>query len=403
MKILFVSTSIPPATDMQTTRNIYLIKSLLKKGNEVDILTCKAEGTIDTEFFEVLSKTNVFTTPKPSLLKLHEHINTAKIPRLIKKVYNVFINYFAIPDLYKGWDTVATEFIKKNKMFDYDVILTSSGSYTAHAIGNKWKKITQKKWIAEYGDPWGLDKYGKRRIINMAIENKMISNVDGIVFTTQPTIDAYEKEYKHKSEYCLVPCGFSSIIEDKKVNSKDNNRISFIYTGIAYKRDRDLTSIIRVVGSKGKEIDFTLIGTLSGAFISESRKFDNVKCNGRVPYNESLDMISKSDILVHIGNFGTLQVPGKTYIYLASKKPILYIKQEKKCDPTEQVLKDFPGVVIAENNEKDIERAVSYIISNYSDIKQKSEMRCESEKLKKYDWENLGSFFSDFVLHQVAK
>lgn len=400
MKLLFVSTSIPPATDMQTTRNIYLIKTLIEKGNEVEILTCKADGTIDKEFEKILVQTRVFSTLKPYMLQFHERINMSQIPSAIKKIYNVFINYIAIPDLYKGWEKIAIDFIKQKKMYDYDAIVTSSGSYTAHIVGEKWKRFTNKKWIAEYGDPWGLDKYGNKRIINMAIENKIISSVDGLVFTTQPTINAYEKHYSHKVNYCLVPCGFSNVIED---NQGVTEKISFIYTGIAYKRDRDLTSFIRVIGNKSEDVDFTLIGTLSGSFISESYKYENVLCKGRVSYNKSLEIISKSDVLVHIGNFGTLQVPGKTYIYLASKKPILYIKQEKKCDPTEQVLKEFPGVVIAENNEKDLERAVSYIILNYKELKHNSEIRCESEQLKKYDWNNLGLIFSDFVLTQVEK
>ena len=52
MKVLFVSTSIPPETDMQTTRNIYLIDAFLKAGHSVDIITCgeyfKGQSSFDT-------------------------------------------------------------------------------------------------------------------------------------------------------------------------------------------------------------------------------------------------------------------------------------------------------------------------------------------------------------------
>ena len=152
MKILFVSTSIPPATDMQTTRNMYLIQALQKENNDVDILTCGSvdEENISPEFKSVLSKSKVFRTDYPHFYKHHIEVNECSRNAFTKKMHNVFINYLAIPDLYRGWEKKGLKLIEKNNLFDYDILITASGSYTAHIIGNEWCDRTKKKWIAEY-------------------------------------------------------------------------------------------------------------------------------------------------------------------------------------------------------------------------------------------------------------
>ena len=393
MKVLFVSTSIPPATDMQTTRNMYLIQSMIERGYDVDIITCVEEGEIDYQFNRILSPLTIYRTNKPMVLRWHNFINR-RGSGIIKKIHNVLINYVAIPDLYVGWNFSATKLIKNEKLFDYDIMITSSVSYTAHMVGHEWKKLTNRKWVAEYGDPWGLDENGHIRKTNAAIEKRIISNCDGFVFTTQATIRAYEKYYNVDIPYCLVPCGYENIIED--IKGKSDGKIRFMYTGIAYKRARNLSNIIDVLGkqSKGK---MTLVGTVSDDFKKMCEVYENIEYTGRVPYNESLSLIASADVLVHIGNFGTMQVPGKTYIYLSSKKPILYIKQQLKNDPTSEVLERFSGVLICNNTMEEIASAVQELLENYEKYKLLAEERSKTLLIEEYKWDNLGKTFVDFM------
>lgn len=395
MRILFVSTSIPPATDMQTTRNIYLISSLLAKGHKVDILTCggyKVEGHL---FDNILSETVVYRTKEPWVLRWHKYISTHIKIKLLLKLHNVFINYYAIPDIYSGWGGIALKYIKENNLFDYDVIITSSGSYTAHEVGNKWKRISSKTWIAEYGDPWGLDKYGNINRLYYKLEKPLMSICDGFVFTTQSTIDAYKKHYNAGIPYALVPCGFGEPINDNK-SLNLSNKLLFTYTGVAFKRDRNLSDFITSV-KENRRISAMLVGTISDDVKAQCANLENITITGRVPYEKSLEIIGASDVLVHIGNLGTMQVPGKTYIYLSSKKPILYIQQQPNNDPTLDVLKQFEGVVSCKNNLDEITNAISYIQLNYSELKSKAEKRFNSDLLKSYSWTRLGNIFEEFV------
>ena len=59
--------------------------------------------------------------------------------RIQRAHHNVLVNYYAVPDLYVGWEALALKMIKTNCLTNYDAIITSSGSYTAHSIGKQWK------------------------------------------------------------------------------------------------------------------------------------------------------------------------------------------------------------------------------------------------------------------------
>lgn len=394
MRILFVSTSFPPAVDMHTNRNVYLVRSLLEHGHSVDIMTCGEYKKGSSSFDSVLDKTISYRTKYPFVLRYHQFINKRCNFRFLKKIHNVLVNYYAVPDLYVGWEALALKMIKKNCLTNYDAIITSSGSYTAHSIGKQWKLLTGRKWIAEYGDPWGLDSYGNIRKLYYKLEYPIISSCDGLVFTTQATINAYRANYPSSVPYMLVPNGYDKVLEDSFRQKTDS--IKFIYTGIAYKKDRDLTSFIKAIG-ENKKSTADLVGTLGQDFIDISKNYSNVKYWGRVNYNESLSMISMSDVVVLIGNYGTLQIPGKTYAYLSCRKPLLYIQQQSESDPTYQLLMKFEGVVFCRNTENDLSAAIEEIVNNYPQLKVKAEQRCESDLLKQFTWNAIGDTFTSFV------
>lgn len=393
-RALFISTSIPPATDMQTTRNMYLIRSLINDGFSVDVLTCGNYSKGTSSFDAILDKISIHRTSYPSIQKWHRCAQRILRNTPFLKLHNVLINYYAKPDLFVGWNKVAEKYIKDNDLFDYDIVITSSGGYSAHFVGNYWKSKTGKKWIAEYGDPWGLDSFGNINNRYYEKEKIMLRNCDGIVFTTQSTIDAYKNHYDINIPYCLTPCGYDEIIENsQKIDSLD--KLVFTYTGVAYGKSRNLAYFLSAANCfNGLKVQ--IVGSYSNS-LKQSFRESNTEFLGRVSYSESLNIISRTDVLVHIGNYGTMQIPGKTYIYLSSKKPILYIQQQEANDPTWEVLREFDGVVHCKNDVNSIKEAIDYIIANYHDLKCAAEKRASSERIGRYRWDKLGENFTNFV------
>lgn len=394
MKILFISTSFPPAIDMHTNRNIFLVRALLERGHKVDVITCGTYSKGMSSFDDVLEKVNSYRTKYPLVHRYHNYVNKYCKNKMLKRIHNVLVNYYAIPDLYVGWESLVFKAIPTKNLSNYDMVITSSGSYTAHNIGRKWKKLTGVKWVAEYGDPWGLDAYGHVKKLNYKIEYPVITSCDGLVFTTQATIEAYKANYPSAVPYKLVPNGYDEILEDTPRRS--DNKILFIYTGVAYKKDRDLSHFIKAIGDNN-DATAELVGTLSPDFVALANEYANVNFRGRVNYADSFSMLSMSDVVVLIGNFGTLQVPGKTYAYLSSRKPLLYIQQQEASDPTFDLLKEFGGIVYCKNTECGLKNGVKQIIENFSQLKKQAEERCESEKMKQYKWTKVGKRFSDFI------
>ena len=395
MRILFISSSIPPATDMQTTRNMYLISSLIDDGHIVDVLTCGDYIAGQSSFDYVLDKVKIVRTEYPFIYRWHQCAQRVFKGTPFLKIHNVAVRYYAKPDLYRGWDNLV---INRNPLEDinqYDCVISSSGSYTAHLIAHKLKRDAHFCWVAEYGDPWGLDEYGNIKKQYKRKEEKLLSNCDGLVFTTQNTIDAYKRNYNLNIPVCLVQCGYGSIVDDIETVG-NNGRKTFTYTGIAYNSSRNLTPFL-LSASKHEGMTVNIVGTYSESLKQSLSKYSNIFFSGRVPYFESLNIQAKSDVLVHIGNFGSLQVPGKSYIYLSTKKPILYIRQEKQADPTFELMNSFPGVVCCENEEEAITRGISHILNNYAILKHDSEIRTTMPQLEKYRWDVLGKRFSEFV------
>lgn len=398
MKILFVSTSFPPATDMHTTRNMYLVDGLVRNGHKVDIITCGEYEPKQLMFDKALSSLKIYRTDYPFIYKWHKYMTSHCRFKPLLKVHNVFVNYYAIPDMYSGWERLVMKIVKKYDLLDYDVVITSSGSYTAHFFGKKWKLLTGKKWIAEYGDPWGLDGYGNIKKLYYKLEQPILSFCDGLVFTTQSTIDAYKRNYKNSIPYELVTGGYNAIIDD--IGDVSKNGIVFTYMGIAYKRDRNLGNVLSAIKNNNKTCG-QIVGTISDDIIEECKSISNIICRGRVPYEESLNIMASSDVMIIVGNFGKLQIPGKTYIYLSSKKPILYIQQQEEEDPTLSLLSKFKGVIVCKNTGDSISKAIDEIVFNYDKYKKEAESRCEADLFKNYSWEALGNQFEKFTLSIV--
>ena len=165
MRILFITTSFPPFMDMQSLRNIEIINYLATKGDNITIVYPFASW-LKYEDNHLLELQNVEKVPTlaPPLILFQHYLSKKSYLKFFLRIYNVIINYIAYPDLFMGWARIAKRVVRELLLRqEYDVILTSSGSYTAHFIGSWTAKNHNLCWIADYGDPWSLDKYGAEK------------------------------------------------------------------------------------------------------------------------------------------------------------------------------------------------------------------------------------------------
>ena len=387
--------------DMQTIRNIKLINRLVELGNSVTVLAPDAEWMPNDNKLTIRNEVKVWTTMPPYFIKFQHQLSKNKNLKFLLRTYNILSNYILIPDSFVGWARICKNELKSRLKNDsFDIAITSSGSYTSHSVG-KW--ISDKyeiKWIADYGDPYGLNIYGKKRRLIHLLEKRLLINCSGLFFTTQNTIDAYRKNYNlRKLPVFLLPCGFDYFQENLQKKPMHKG-ILVTYTGVAYSLSRNLSSaVIALSRLKERNVSFQIVGSYSQRFIDLAHKINatNVLFSGKVDFPTSLDIIYNADILIHIGNFGTLQIPGKTYIYLGMPKPIVYIRQEPGNDPTLELLNKFKGVVISENSPGEIVNSVNKIIDNYEYYISLATERIYSEELSRYSWKSIGDFFNQRI------
>jgi hypothetical protein len=187
----------------------------------------------------------------------------------------------------------------------------------------------------------------------------------------------------------------------EKHTTKQDKTINIVYVGVAFKGSRDITPLLdKIYKIKSPNIRMHFYGKVSDAFKAyvNSKEYNFVNFYGQIDYMSSIDIIAEADVLVIIGNDSKLQIPGKTYMYLASGKPILYIANQKlSYDPTWKLIKQFNGVYGFSQNLSNLEDTVINLDKNYDAFLKESNLRFDDPSLKKFDWKNLGSKFAKIV------
>jgi hypothetical protein len=121
------------------------------------------------------------------------------------------------------------------------------------------------------------------------------------------------------------------------------------YVGAASRRARNLIPLIEAIATARLQIPLQLqiVGDASAHFQAAAQQIglNAVEFTGRVSYRDSVRHICQAGILILVGNKSPYQIPGKSFLYLASGRPILYVYQmAERDDPTWQLLREFAGV-----------------------------------------------------------
>jgi glycosyltransferase involved in cell wall biosynthesis len=413
MKILFISSSVPPFPESQSIRNYFFVLELLKRGHEVVLIHPyfgKKDKTLCIEH-QHLSR---METELPKLAKVAARITSKNI--FLGRVINLLINAFIPPDPLHGWDSVVIERLKDYPMESVDVIISSSGSYTAHIAASVLKSNSPKlKWLADYGDPWLLCPTwpGNSWIhnkVNGKNERKALALADRVIWTTEETKKAYESAYPYyKDKFVTIPCGYNPIEKNSIdiVNNSKDQQFFFSYIGTAYKMTRNIQPVIEAIISmngsndidKGRAFIFKAVGPVSNKFVKNipDHEKENIHFTGHVNYATSCVEISeKVDVLVFIGNRGGLQIPAKLYQYLHANKPILFCTQDES-DPAYLLAKTYSGIVYSDNNIESLRQACVELVNNYDKYVIEASGRVSSESLKSYSWVNLAIKFAEQI------
>lgn len=357
MRVVMLSLSLPPYAESQTIRSAYWIEALAQQGVEFDLITAEVPPSASDETLCELipPAVRLWRTPTPAYDRTMDRLKRQG-KRWQTYLYGNLAYRLYAPDVRRGWERdalcLAREVAQKHPP---DLILSASGSCTAHLAAAALKRETGLPWTADLGDPWAwVDWQHKdtwlKAIQNSWLERRTLPHADLLVWTTEATQRAYQQWWGERVPPSLViPYGYRRADFAPYAWKPAELPLRLSYVGAASRRARNLIPLIEAIATARLQIPLQLqiVGDASAHFQAAAQQIglNAVEFTGRVSYRDSVRHICQAGILILVGNKSPYQIPGKTFLYLASGRPILYIYQmTERDDPTWQLLRQFAGV-----------------------------------------------------------
>ncbi len=409
MRALLISSSIPPVAESQSIRNVFLLKGLCGAGWDVDVIAPPLGKGDESLLRQIPDRVTIHRAGPSTYDRIQSWIGRIPSPLVRNTLRGVFARLagvLLVPDVRCGWDRNVIQ-VAKTIGGEFDLIVSSAGSNTAHLAASALARQWGVPWIAEYGDPWSLNplapaKYWHNRARNSRLERAALRYCSAITVTTESTAAAMNKWIGTSCPPIeVIPCGYSTA-KPCSTAPAPHNGIVVSYIGTASRGSRDLRSIMvaldkAAVTHGGKEtVTFRMVGSTSPAFENKGRELRHltIQSRGWVSYEESLELMGSSDLLLLVGNRQSLQVPAKLFNYIAAERPILYYGQAPpEVDGTHAILSRLPGVVVLNSAQGSLEDQLEKALSQSKQLLEASQRRLEPAWIRAYAWENIAGQF----------
>lgn len=371
-RVLVVAYHYPPVGEVGVFRTLKFTKYLPQFGFRPVVLTVKnrSVGARDATLLdEVPREAKVIATVSA------EHRFLRAPSRL-----GINLKWFFVPDTHVGWLPFATHYgaaaIWKE---DIDIIFATAPAFTSLLVGHALKKRTGKPLVLDYRDPWtqnAFTTYPTRlhRRLEEGMEGAVLRSADYVVTTTEEISQRLTRKYPFIRNRCeTIPNGFDS--DDFRGLERDasSDRFTITYTGTFYglRTARYFLAALRNVADKNKHLQDRIRVVFAGPedrhtvrLVQELGLQDIVELTGFISHRESLQLMMNADVLLLVmgggevvGNgMGTMMIPGKTFEYLAARRPILTLAPDGAV--SDLVRATASGMVVPPESIGAIERAI---------------------------------------------
>jgi glycosyltransferase involved in cell wall biosynthesis len=375
-KVLIISPYFPPfnTADMQRVRQS--LPYFREYGWEPTVIT------VDERYVEAYSVDPLLLQTFPDDIKVHK----------VKAIRASLANRIGIGNLslrsFFYIKKKGNELLKKEK---FDLVYFSTTAFHVMALGPIWKRKFGVPFILDIQDPWCNIFYFKtspnkrkpkvwiNHQLDKYLERKTILFSDGIVSVSPGYQEMYMQRYPAlKSEdFKIIPFGCSVLDFDiAKQHVKTSEKIKFskdeiniVYIGRGGNDLELATTIIFDAVKEGlqkfpeffSKVRLWFIGT---SYATEGKGLKTIEplakkrglekyvteITDRIPYFETLFLLSGADMLLMPGSTDTSYTASKIYPYLIVNKPLLAVFHEKSsvCEVIRTVSKG--GVVAFSDN-----------------------------------------------------
>ena len=286
--------------------------------------------------------------------------------------------------MWKGYRTIKRESI--------EVIFSSSPPHSLHIIAALLKILTGTKLVVDFRDPWarspwhdevrilnGFERWKHRRI--QKFERWVVQQADTVVLITREMRDDFVNYYNDLStqKFQFFPNGYDPenlqyAVAHASHNGHKPSKVTFIHAGTLYKY-RDPSPILHALENlfvRGeideKRLACLFIGTITGELsaipdMAQKKSIRNmVTFLPPVSYQQVMEYMAQSHVLILLQPVTKLQLPGKFFDYLCLGKPIFAVGE--KDSAVEHTIEEGYGIFANYNNVADVEKALLFLYHN---------------------------------------
>ena len=244
------------------------------------------------------------------------------------------------PNAEIGWVPQAVsrvlELIERNQ---YDAIYSTSTPISSHLIALWAKRRTGIPWVADYRDEWSLRDIMRwptdtHRRLAVRIDRAITEAADHVVTSSPAHSESYTRAFLADApgKVTTITNGFEpadlevDAISRGLRNSIGDNRFLLAHVGTLPRwRSADaLLAAVRVLAERGLEdaIRLVLVGNIVPVGNEDLVERGILRVTGYVDHTTAVAWMKAADALVLV-NTETTNILGKTFEYLAVRKPIL--------------------------------------------------------------------------------
>ena len=401
-----ISYYFPPLGKGGTFRSLKFAKYLPTFGWKPLVLTVSEKFNWQKDYSlldQLPEDVKIYRTKAPHPRKFFKILSKVKLGRIGSMIARTF--FFPDPEIL--WFPFAIgqagKIFRKNS---YSIVYSSSGPVTSHLIAYYLKRKFGIKWIADLRDAmFEDDKFWYRKHYTIfhkylahKVEKWVYKEADHVIANTELNYKRIQDRWHlPKEKISYIPNGFDE--EDYRKNKsviRKNGKFQISYIGDFYGGDFSpyiILEALQQIKEKNykiyKNIEFNIIGSSNHSSLVEKMQLDDVvRDRGYVNYNESIDWIRNSNLLIAFLPDRNMDycVPQKIYQYLRSGNPILGIMNEGCAS---EILRKSGLGIIVKHRADEIAEMITKIYSdnlknkikpNWSYINQ-YERRHQTEKL----------------------
>lgn len=418
-RILLIAYDFAPIESAQSIRWRNLTEQLVRHGFKISVITARLPGSGElaspignVECHKVYSgpfshlaswilRATQRLEKKSPTAGRDDYPSTFKsAPATAKKVVTGvkrFLDIVLVPDARIEWAPFA---VRKAKHLlskhEFDFVIASHEPSISLFVAAVIQKRAGCPVVADLGDPVVTPfTHRFRRPTDLFLEKKLLRRFKHLTVTTSTARAELIKRCGLEADQISVITQAGSVGRATRKTGRFSvigNRASKVhvgYFGNFYPDFRDPRVLFEAISSC-PEVTLHVFGS---SFTPPCRTADNVLLYPRISYDAALAMQKKLDLLVSVGNTMSEQVPGKTFEYICSGRPVLYLYQNAS-DPVIGLFHDHKiGVALAYNS-TDLKGFFNDLIRNPDLL---DDLKPSEETQSIFSWEARGVQYRDLL------